>query len=63
MEKNSFSIAAKSIPFASASCCTNVPTPSDAVGPGSTLFTVTPVPESVSASPRAMDSCAVLVIP
>ena len=35
----------------------------EAVGPGRTLLTVTSVPTSVSARPRAMASCAVLVMP
>ena len=38
-------------------------TPSEAVGPGSTELTVTPVPTVVSASPRATASWAVLVMP
>jgi NAD(P)-dependent dehydrogenase (short-subunit alcohol dehydrogenase family) len=38
-------------------------TPSDAVGPASTVFTVTFVPSVVSASPREMASSAVFVIP
>ena len=38
-------------------------TPSDRVGPGSTAFTVTPVPATLSAMPREMASCAVLVMP
>ena len=42
---------------------TKVLTPSEEVGPGSTLLTVTFVPASVSARPRATDSCAVLVMP
>jgi hypothetical protein len=37
--------------------------PSDRVGPGSTELTVTPVPAVVSASPRAIATCALLVIP
>jgi len=38
-------------------------TPSDRVGPGRTLFTVTPVPDTVSARPREIASCAVFVMP
>ncbi|TPV98566.1 MAG: hypothetical protein USCAAHI_01988 [Beijerinckiaceae bacterium] len=38
-------------------------TPSESVGPGSTELTVTPVPATRLASPRAMESCAVLVKP
>ena len=49
-------------------CCaaserTKVATPSDRVGPGRTLLTVTPVPRVRSARPRAMASWAVFVIP
>jgi len=36
---------------------------SDRVGPGSTEFTVTPVPIVVSAMPRARATCAVFVTP
>ncbi len=35
----------------------------NAIGPGSTEFTVTPVGAVNSARPRAMASCAVLVMP
>ena len=50
----------RSVVFAAS---TKVPTPSEAVGPGRTLLTVTPVPAVVSAIPRATATCAVLVIP
>jgi DNA-binding transcriptional LysR family regulator len=43
--KNSRSTVAASKPRVAAICATNWPTPSEAVGPGSTLLTVTPVPE------------------
>src|ERR1700674_2910354 len=42
---------------------TNSFAPSEAVGPGSTVFTVTPVPAVVSARPREIASCAVFVMP
>jgi len=42
--KNRRSISASSMPCCCASCATNVPTPSERVGPGSTLLTVMPVP-------------------
>ena len=51
--KNSRSMAALSTPLAEASLPANSSTPSDFVGPGSTEFTVTPVPAVVSAIPRA----------
>jgi hypothetical protein len=37
--------------------------PSEAVGPGRTELTVTPVPATDSARPRATATCAVLVMP
>src|SRR5271167_4263313 len=61
--KNSRSTAAASVFCSTASSWTNLSTPSDAVGPGSTELTVTFVPAVVSARPRATASCAVLVIP
>src|SRR6266849_3890003 len=42
---------------------TNSFAPSEAVGPGNTVFTVTPVPAVVSAKPREIASCAVFVMP
>lgn len=50
-------------PCSSASLAKKSPTPSERVGPGSTEFTVTPVPARVSASPRDTASNAVLVMP
>src|SRR5271166_6346570 len=61
--KNSRSTAAASVFCSTPSSWTNLSTPSDAVGPGSTELTVTFVPAVVSARPRATASCAVLVIP
>jgi hypothetical protein len=46
-----------------ASLAKNSATPSERVGPGSTAFTVTPVPATDSARPREIASCAVLVVP
>jgi hypothetical protein len=63
VSKNCRSNSLRSTPFSAASLFTNSPTPSDSVGPGSTAFTVTAVPEVVSASPRDMASSAVFVIP
>jgi hypothetical protein len=40
-----------------------IPNPSDAVGPGSTALTVTPVPALLSANPREIANCAVFVHP
>src|SRR3569623_450545 len=57
VEKNSRSAVAKSTPRPAAICDLMVVTFSEAVGPGSTLLTVTPVPASVSARPRATASC------
>src|SRR5690349_16585719 len=51
------------MPCSAAMRRTNSVAPSDAVGPGSTAFTVTEVPMVVSASPREMASCAVFVVP
>jgi len=50
-------------PFCFARPFTNVSTPSDIVGPGSTELTVTAVPRVISARPRDTASCAVLVTP
>ena len=61
--KNSRSTVAASTPRARPMSATKVATPSEAVGPGRTLLTVTPVPETDSASPRARATCAVLVVP
>src|SRR5580698_4430162 len=63
LRKNSFSTSVGVVFCSLASSPTNLPTPSDAVGPGSTELTVTFVPAVVSARPRAIASCAVLVIP
>src|SRR6478672_2159504 len=63
VRKKSFSICSKLLPDCFPTCSTNFSTPSDRVGPGSTAFTVTPVPATVSASPRETASCAVLVMP
>ncbi len=49
--------------FADPTSVRNVSRPSLIVGPGSTLFTVTPVPAAVSAAPRANATWAVLVTP
>ena len=62
--KKSFStLAASLMPFCVASCFTNSSTPSERVGPGRMLLTVTLVPRVRSARPRATASCAVLVTP
>jgi hypothetical protein len=61
--KNSFSSCAALLPLEAASCATKPTTPSEAVGPGRTLFTVTLVPARLSARPRATAICAVFVIP
>jgi hypothetical protein len=50
--KKSASTAAFGLPCARARSATNWPTPSEAVGPGSTALTVTPLPAVVSARPR-----------
>src|SRR5262249_38930155 len=59
--KNSFSTSATDPPCASFS--TKSLTPSEAVGPGRTALTVTPVFAVVSASPLEIANCAVLVNP
>jgi len=51
------------LPVLSISLCIMAAKPSESVGPGSTLLTVTPLPATYFASPRASDSCAVLVTP
>src|ERR1700683_711132 len=61
--KNSFSKAVESEPFCAPICEMKVSTPSDLVGPARTLFTVMPVPATVSEMPRATATCAVLVMP
>jgi len=61
--KNSFSMVAASVFSFAANCSRNPETPSDAVGPTNTEFTVTPVPAVVSAIPRATATCAVFVMP
>src|SRR5262245_48611628 len=61
--KKSRSTSAGLLPLDAASWATKPLTPSDAVGPGNTLFTVTFVPASDSASPRATAICAVFVAP
>src|SRR5262249_8795405 len=61
--KNSFSTCAVLRPLAAARFAKNPTTPSEAVGPGRTLFTVTFVPARLSARPRATAICAVLVTP
>src|SRR5579872_313327 len=63
LRKKSRSTAAGSTPRAAAAEDMILSALSDAVGPGSTAFTVTLVPTVVSASPRETASCAVLVIP
>jgi hypothetical protein len=50
-------------PRCAASSLMKVATPSEAIEPGSTMLTVTPVPRLCSASPRATASCAVFVVP
>ena len=59
--KNSCSASSNGRPPLSAA--TKSSTPADRVGPGSTEFTVTPVPAQSWARPRETASCAVLVIP
>ena len=61
--KNSSSNWPRSMPCCLARSETKVATPSDSVGPGRTELTVTPVPAVVSATPRAIASWAVLVMP
>jgi len=51
---NSFSAAREFVFRLTATCSTKSFTPSKAVGPASTLFTVTPVPAVVSPGPRTM---------
>ena len=63
LRKNSCSISARLIFRAAAICSTNVSTPSESVGPGKTVLTVTLVPAVVSAKPREIASYAVLVMP
>src|SRR5881296_2251085 len=46
--KNVFSYSANDLPSVFASASTKSPTPRDRVGPGSTLFTVMPVPATAS---------------
>lgn len=61
--KKSCSNSLNDIPFAFASVFTKSLTPRDFVGPGRMLFTVMPVPATVSAKPREIASNAVLVAP
>src|SRR5665213_3923410 len=60
---NSLATASTLLPCWLAASVSIVTTPSDKVGPGSTEFTVTLLPRVSFASPRAIDSCAVLVKP
>src|SRR5580700_4748904 len=61
--KNSFSISAGERPLFLARLSRKPTAPSEAVGPGRTEFTVTPVPATDSARPRATAIWAVLVMP
>ena len=61
--KNSFSTVFALYPDLAAISATKSPTPRERVGPGSTLFTVIPVPAVVSAKPRATAICAAFVMP
>src|SRR6266850_491088 len=56
-EKNCFSISAFVMPCCLAMLSTKSPTPSEAVGPARMEFTVTPVPATDSAKPRASGTC------
>src|SRR5271168_3469351 len=61
--KNSFSTSAGVSPRCLATLETKLAMPSEAVGPTSTEFAVIPVPATLSATPRAMATCAVFDIP
>ncbi len=63
VRKNSRSTVSRASPCDFAIRSTKSVTPSEAVGPGRTAFTVTAVPFVVSARPRDTASCAVLVMP
>ncbi len=63
VSKNSFSICSVVMPRLLARSSTNVPTPSERVGPGSTEFTVTLVPLVSSANPPLLARRAVLLPP
>ena len=60
---NAFASCSSDLPVLSISSFIIAAKPSDMVGPGSTLFTVTPLPATNFASPRASESWAVFVTP
>ena len=60
---NSFASCSSDLPVLSISSFIIAAKPSDIVGPGSTLFTVTPLPATNFARPRASESWAVFVTP